>query len=855
MLDIHGMDFGIPLRSSRKDAENQRASARIRRPMPPGGVFPTALEGLGSRAKVEGTAGMGRDRHGRALALAAAAMIGLAGAARAEVPGSAVQERAAVRGLDQPADILVDRWGVPHIYAADDHDAFFLQGWNAARDRLWQMDLWRKRGLGLLAKSFGPGFADEDRAARLFLYRGDMAAEWSAYGPRAKARTEAFVAGINAYVAKVRAGQAPLPVEFKITASQPDDWTAEDVVRIRSHALTGDITSEVARARVTCLAGLPVDRLRQKLEPAWTTKIPAGLDPCDVPADVLRDYSLATEEVAFRPEHNQLAWLTRPAPEEGSNNWTIAPSRTATGRPLLANDPHRGLGVPSIRYLVHLNAPGLSVIGAGEPAQPGVIIGHNDKIAFGLTIFAIDQQDLYVYELNPTDPRQYRYQGRWEAMQVVRQPLEVRGEAPREIELDFTRHGPVIYVDAARHKAFALRTNWSEPGTSGYFGTSELLSAGDWTSFRAAMALWGTPSENMVYADVAGHIGWQAVGRAPIRPNWDGLLPVPGDGRYEWKGFLSLDQLPHVYDPPSGWFASANEMNLPADYPYKERKVAFEWTDPSRIMRIKSVLAANDHVSLADSMALQMDDVSTVGRRLVALLKPLRSDDAALARALAMLTAWDGHETVQSPAAALYEVWSMRHLRQALAERAVPAPARELVAAGSLEAATSVLEAPDALLGPDPAAARDAVLLDSLKAAFADVSARLGPDPAAWTWGRLHHAQWAPAVAALADPATRAQMSVGPLEVRGGASTPGATAYDKDSFNAVHGATTRLDMDVGAWDNSMAVNGAGQSGDPFDPHYRDLFPLWAGGKFVPLLFSRPAVEAATERAIHLTPAP
>jgi penicillin amidase len=778
------------------------------------------------------------------------------GQAGAATPGSALRNDVSVAGLDRPAEILVDRWGVPHIYAGDDHDAFFLQGWNAARDRLWQMDLWRKRGLGLLSKSFGPGFADEDRAARLFVYQGDMGAEWAAYGSRSEARTKAFVAGVNAYVAAVRAGRAPLPVEFQITHSEPDDWGADDVVRIRSHALTGNVGSEIARARMACLAGLPADHLRQKIEPPWLVQTPKGLDPCDVPADALRDYQLATREVAFQPAQKAVAWLDRPLPQEGSNNWVVAPSRTATGRPLLANDPHRQLGVPSIRYLVHLNAPGLDVIGAGEPAQPGVIIGHNDKIAFGLTIFAIDQQDLYVYDLNPADPHQYRYQGHWEPMRVVRETLEVKGQAPRQIELDFTRHGPVIDVDLAHHKAFALRTNWSEPGTSGYFGTSELLSASDWASFRAALSHWGTPSENMIYADTAGHIGWQAVGRAPIRPNWDGLLPVPGDGRYEWKGFLPLDQLPHLFDPPQGWFASANEMNLAADYPYKDRKVSFEWSDPSRITRIKSVLSANERVSLADSMALQMDDASTVGLRLTTLLKPLRSDDPQTAQALALLTTWDGHERIRSAAAALFEVWT-RHLAATLAERSLPAPARSLIFAGGgwLEAVTTALETADPALGADPKASRDAILLESLKAAFADVSARLGPDAGAWTWGRLHHAEFVPPVAVLADPATRAQMTVGPLEVRGGASTPAASGYTADSFNAMGGATVRLDMDVGAWDNSMAINGAGQSGDPFDPHYRDLFPLWAGGSFIPLLFTRAAVEAATERVIRLTPAP
>ena len=786
--------------------------------------------------------------------LAAALMVMAAAPGHAEMSSAVRRERVATPGLHQPAEILIDHWGVPHIYAGDDHDAFFLQGYNAARDRLWQMDLWRKRGLGQLSKAFGPDFAAEDRAARLFLYRGDMAAEWVAYGPRAQARTEAFAAGINAYVAKVRAGQAPLPVEFAITHSQPDEWSAEDIVRIRSHALTGNITSEVARARVACLAGLPADHLRQKIEPAWTVEVPKGLDPCDVPAEVLRDYQLATQEVSFEPQTRKLAMLDRPAPEEGSNNWVVGPGRTVTGRPILANDPHRGLGAPSIRYIAHLNAPGLSVIGAVEPSQPGVIIGHNDKIAFGLTIFAIDQQDLYVYDLNPADPHQYRYQGHWEPMRVERQTLEVKGEAPREVELDFTRHGPVLYVDAARHKAFALRTNWADPGTSGYFGTSELLTASDWGQFRAAMARWGAPSENMIYADTAGNIGWQAVGRAPIRPNWDGLLPVPGDGRYEWKGYLSLDALPHIYNPAQGWFASANEMNLPADYPYKTRKVAFEWSDPSRIMRIKSVLAANPRLSLADSTALQMDDYSAVAHRLAALLAPLKTDDAALAQAIAMLVAWDDHESVHSGPAALFELWSTRHLPAAVAEQTVPAPARGLIAHGSLEAITTALETADPALGPDPKAVRDAILVTSLKAALNDVTARLGSDPSGWAWGRLHYAQWAPAVAALADPATRAQMTVGPLEVRGGSSTPAASTYRADSFNAASGASFRMDLDVGAWDNSVAINGAGQSGDPYDPHYRDLFPLWAGGGFVPLLFSRPAVEAATERVISLTPA-
>src|SRR6201996_3785119 len=374
-------------------------------------------------------------------------------------------------GLQSPGKILVDVWGIPHIYAENEHDLFFLQGFNAARDRLWQIDLWRKRGLGLLAKDFGPGYVEQDKALRQFLYRGDMNAEWASYGPKAKSYAEAFVAGINAYVGDVRSGKRPLPIEFRIAGTTPDVWEAEDVVRVRSHGLTRNVASEVKRSLVACAAGLEADRFRVKLEPAWTTKIPDGLDPCSIPKGVLAAYDLATRPVAFaKPEerkamleHNPDRYLTEADQQRdtiGSNNWVVAPSRTATGRAILANDPHREHSVPSLRYIVGLNAPGLSVIGAGEPALPGISIGHNGTIAFGLTIFNVDQEDLYVYELNPADLNQYRYGGGWESMRIVHETEQVKGEGDKDFELKFTRHGPVVYVDEAGKRAFAIRSVW-----------------------------------------------------------------------------------------------------------------------------------------------------------------------------------------------------------------------------------------------------------------------------------------------------------------------------------------------------------------------------------------------------------
>lgn len=773
----------------------------------------------------------------------------LAGSAEAEVSSAVRQETSAVPGLAAPAELIVDRWGIPHIYAQSSRDAFFLQGWNAARDRLWQIDLWRKRGLGRLSASLGPAYVAQDRATRLFLYRGDMAAEWAAYDPGGKEAVEAFAAGVNAYVADVRAGKRPLPVEFKLTDSRPEDWKPEDILRIRSHALVSNVASEVARARTICAGGAEADALRRKLEPAHKVTIPKGLDPCDVPADVLADYVLATEPVSFKPPAPRtLAQVIDERSAEGSNNWTISAARTATGRPILANDPHRAVGTPSLRYIAHLDAPGLSIIGAGEPALPGVSLGHNGTAAFGLTIFYIDQEDLYAYE---TKGDAYRYNGAFEPMTVVRETIEVKGEAPREVELHFTRHGPVVFQDDAKGRAFAIRTIWNEPGLAGYFGSSRLWRAKGWEDFQTARDRWGAPPLNLVYADTKGDIGWSAAGRTPVRPNWDGLMPVPGDGRYEWAGFVEDGGLPVVKNPAAGYFATANAMNIPAEpaYPRDRRKLGFEWADPSRTQRVHEVLDGLPKSTLADSMALQVDSVSPQARRGVALVKGLHSADPDVARALALLSAWDGHESTDSAAAAIYETWAVKHLgRHTAAAAGLSADARKLIGAGSPDPVLTWLEA-------RPAKVRDPILLSSLADAVGELKGRLGPDMATWTWGRLHRATFVPAVAALADPQLAAQMTVGPLQVPGSSSTPRAATWRAEDFAQSAGASVRLVLDVGAWDNSMAINTPGQSADPTSLHYRDLFPLWAAGAYVPLRFSRAAVEADAETLMRLTPAP
>ena len=757
-----------------------------------------------------------------------------------------------VPGLTRPAEILVDTWGIAHIYANAHYDAFFVQGFNAARDRLWQIDLWRRRGLGRLAAVFGDEFVEQDRAARLFLYRGSMFREWLAYGSDAKHITERFVDGINAYIDLIDEHPDLMPPEFELLDYRPEKWAPEDVVRIRSHGLWRNVTSEVARARVACIAGLEHDLMRRPLEPAWKTKIPDGLDPCAIPADVLATYTLAKASVRFERDERTgvraVPLMLDPEAEAslGSNNWALAPSRTRTGRAILANDPHRSHQVPSLRYAVHLVAPELDVIGAGEPALPGISIGHNQHIAFGLTVFAVDQEDLYVYALEPDHPARYRYGEEVERFERVRERIEVRGGEPREVELWFSRHGPVIHHDAETGQAFAVRAAWLEPGMAPYFGSIDYIRSNNWEQFLAALNRWGAPGENQVYADVDGNIGYKPAGMTPRRRSFDGLLPVPGDGRYEWEDFLPMDALPVEFNPARGWIATANSMTLPRDYPIDELRIGFEWTPPWRYLRLKEVLEREGKGTLEDSAALQRDYVSTFARSMVTLVQAMEVQSDASRPARRMITSWNAELTPDSAAAALWNIWLYGHLRPALVKAALPASLHEQIRVVDSRAMlqwlrTNVGEA--------------SKLVDStLSAAWAEATERLGDDPKQWSWGRLHPIAFAhPLLDRVARAPLRHQMTLPSLPRGGSGNTPNNTSYWQGDFRVRSGASWRMVLDVGRWDRSTMTNAPGQSGDPRSPFYGNLLQGWATDQSFPLLYSRREVRRNLALRIELTP--
>ncbi len=812
----------------------------------------------------------------------------LADAARSQTTGEI-----ALDGLQQPVEVIRDAWGIPHIFARTVDDLFFAQGFVAASDRLWQLDVWRRIGEGKLSEVVGPSALNRDTFARLLRYRGDPEAEWRGYGPGAKGIVEAFVRGINAQIAIATSRPGKLPIEFQLSGARPEPWTPQTVIsRMAGYVMTRNARTEAQRARLARTNGIDSVNAQMPLDPPTTLRVPDGLDLADLDDDVLSLAAGASESVDFSP----LAKLRAPSlsdlldelSETGSNDWVISGARSATGKPLLANDPHRALLLPSLRYTVHLNGPGWNVIGAGEPALPGVAAGHNDRIAFGFTIVGIDQQDLYVEQLDPANADRYLYRGTWEAMRVEHERVAVRGQEPVEVTLRFTRHGAVVHVDQLKHRAIALRWVGAEPGAAGYLRSLVLDRAANWQQFLAGVEGWKVPSENLVYADVDGNIGWIAAGLAPVRPGWNGLLPVPGqDGRYEWSGYLGAARLPQLYNPKSGFIATANHNILPPGY---TNVLGYEFSAPYRFLRITEVLrqAANAgrRLSVADFERLQTDELSVVARAVCgtlrqALVERGRSAGAPggalapkAARAAAMLTAWDDVLGKDSAPAALYEAW-LPLVTRAFGEALAPAPRPSgaermttdrflalLAQAGLLDTAPLAdrwvdgtpragstrfaAAAPDARIRQ---AAVDVLTGAALESAWDEATRRMGLDPSSWAWGLVHHASFEHPLAFTPDGKTVLNL---PEVPRGGdGTTPNATGAGARQSS---GASYREVLDLSDWDRSTTINVPGQSGQPLSPHYDDLLPLWADGRYHPLLFTREAIERHASERLRLVPA-
>lgn len=764
-------------------------------------------------------------------------------AARAKAALAQTSGTLRLPGLQKPVTVLRDAWGIPHIYAETQEDLFFAQGFVAAQDRLFQMELWRRAGEGRLAEILGPEAVERDRFARLLRYRGDMDAEWTSYAPDAKPIIESFVRGVNAFIEQSR---GRWPIEFELAGFEPEPWTPEVcLLRMAGWGMTRNASLEVLRSVLAREGGVDLVDEIIETDPPTKVQIPEGLDLEGIDREVLGGALAAGAPISFK---------------EGSNNWVVSGGRSKTGKPILANDPHRSIQLPSLRWMVHLVGPGWNVIGAGEPALPGVAAGHNDRVAFGFTIVGIDQQDLYVEATNPENPNEVRSGERWVPMRIERETIKVKGAPAVEAELKFTSHGPVLHEDKERRRAYALRWVGSEPGTAGYLGSLSLNRARTWDEFRKALERWKVPSENLLYADVDGNIGWQVAGLTPVRKGWNGMMPVPGDGRYEWQGFLPFNELPMSFNPPAGFLATANHNILPPQYPHV---LGYEWASPYRQQRILMALRApgNAQFSVEDFQRLQHDELSLPARRLIRLLsqaqaqaqsanQPFGSEE--LRPWIERMLRWNGVLSKDSVEATVYAFW------QAELEPVVFQPKLDEKVwklAGSLISPDRTLDIVDAASprwfgeGEAGRAARDAALLKALEAGLQKVREKLGDDETKWRWGTLHVT---PFKHPLSTTDERKAVFDLPSPSRGGDGNT-VNASGGSNLLATHGASFREILDVADWDRSVATSVPGQSGQPGSPHYGDLLPLWAEGKYFPLLYSKERVEAEAKQKLVLEP--
>ncbi|NKI31806.1 penicillin acylase family protein [Croceivirga thetidis] len=768
-----------------------------------------------------------------------------------------------IEGLQDDVEIVRDEWGINHIYANNQHDLFFAQGYAAAKDRLFQFEIWRRQATGTVAELLGERELKRDIGTRLFKFRGDMTSEMNYYHDEGVEIITAYTDGVNAYINEVLENPDSLPIEFKILNTLPQKWTPEVVIS-RHQGLLGNIGQELQIGRA--VAAIGEEKVKELLwfhpkEPKLS--LDPAIDKSLLFDDILELYNAYRKPVAFQPEDVvekyrntstttallQKSQIKTDSLALGSNNWVVSGKLMEDGNTYMANDPHRTIAVPSLRYMAHLVAPGWNVIGGGEPEIPGISIGHNEYGAWGLTVFRTDGEDLYVYDLNPENPDEYKYQGEWIPMTTFTEIIPVKGQEAKSIELKYTLHGPVTYVDEEHLKAYAVRCAWLEPGGSPYLASLRMDQAKTWEEFREACNYSHIPGENMIWADAAGNIGWQAVGIAPIRRNFSGLVPVPGDGRYEWDGFLPIIEKPNAYNPDNGFLATANQNVTPENYEHWDA-IGFSWSDPYRGERVEEVLESGKKMTMEDMKALQVDYTSLPARQLVPLLNDLVFSDKA-ANAKTMLMDWDYQLLPNSIEAAIYVEWETQ-LKEKAEGLFIPEEAKKYITALQLKTVMDWIINPNKKFGPNSESVRNQFISDAFKDALVSLEKRLGSDMAQWHYGqeKNKHTYMSHALGSVVKDSLKDKMNLGPLPRGGNGYTPGSTGNNDRQSS---GASFRLIVNTGDWDTAVGTNGPGQSGDPDSPFYDNLFKSWAEDQYFPVFFSKEKIDSVAADISILKP--
>jgi penicillin amidase len=758
----------------------------------------------------------------------------------------------ALAGLSAPVEVIRDRWGVPHIHARAEADLFFAQGYVHAQDRLWQMELGRRIGEGTLAALVGPPGVPVDRLTRTLGLRRYAERSLAGLDAASRAILDAYAAGVNA-----RADREPLSIEWSFFPGRPAPWTPVDSL-VRGNLLAlllgGNHRLELLRAQIVAEAGAAV---AAELLPAHAPET-----PLIVPAEA-RGLAGLGGLTGLKGLDGVDGWLGDPNIVSGSNNWAVHGSRTESGKPLLANDVHIGLGLPAPFHECGLHGGRFDVVGFGLPGVPLVVMGHNGKIAWGLSNLGPDTQDFYVEKLDdPKAPRRYEHRGEWRDLEIIREEIPVRGGAPVALEIRRTNHGPILNeaLDSLLRDAEPLALRWAlEDSAPLVRALAGINLARSWPEFRAAAALWESPGQNFVYADAEGHIGYQATGKIPVRvPGHQGVVPVPGAaGDHEWTGFIPFDELPAALDPPAGYVATANNKVVGDDYPHL---IAANWFPGYRARRITDLLEAGTRHTPADMVRIQRDTTSVTAAAIVPHLLGVAPQGELETRALAALRAWDLRLEPEAVGASIFQAAYVHLLRRVVGHRLGPTLAERYLAGeyerhGSLHMPLVI-----GLLGGPDEGGFGVPRAEALRLAFADgvkwLAERHGQDLDGWRWGRIHTVTWTHAPLGRTGIRWLERVFNTPaLPARGDNYTvDGASFLWSKPFAVVHGTVLRMVIDLGDLARSTAVIAPGQSEHLGHPHRTDQLDLFQGGGQHPMLFTREAALAEAEGVLTLEPA-
>ena len=849
-----------------------------------------------------------------ALLVVVVAMVGLL----AVVTGRALPQEAGtarVPGLGSSVSVVRDGAGIAHITADTTHDLFFAQGYVHASERMWQMEVWRHISAGRLAELFGESQLDTDRFIRTLGWRIAAQRDLDAFSPATRGVLDAYTAGVNAWLDGHRGS---LGLAFVASGDTPEPWTDLDTVawaKVQAWNLGDNVDSEVFRYLADARLGDPART--DELFPAYRDGAPV-ITPTGRPGSNLAVRPDAAGAVAATVHPvpgsapigpaTAAAWASVARLGQrvlqvagldsadglasdhgiGSNNWVVAPSLSVTGGALLANDPHLGISMPSVWFINGLHcrtvdaACPYNVAGVSFPGVPGIVLGHNARIAWGATNVGPDVEDLVVEAVDPANPANYRHDGQSLPFDVRREQIKVKGGDTVDLEVRSTIHGPILNgVDDRLAGAPPMALRWTAALDPDH--TVEAIlglnTAATFDDFRHALSLYGAPSQNFVYADVDGHIGYQLPGDLPIRsdPNDHGARPVRGDdGSGEWTGRIPFEDLPWQLDPPDGWIVSANNAPVDGDYP---QFIGQEWDPGYRAERIIDLINdyAADGLTLADLGAIQLDSSPLRARDIVPLLagaSPATEDGATIA---ARIAAWDGACGIDSMGCAAWNAWEYRVMRDLFDDELGPALARDYTGSPfSWVLLGRLLEDPlngwwDDVTTPDTVEGADAIVARAMDEAGAELRTAIG-GPDRWSWGRLHTATFRePTLGASGIGPLEWYFDDGPHAVPGMAGAVNNTYYrfsaaypDPEDpayrpvgidhvFDMTNMPSYRLTIDMGDLDGARIVITTGQAGNPFDRHYNDQIDAWAGGRTVPLPFTPAAIAAAAVSTLTLTP--